>query len=413
VFTCLSHDVVAHETTHALLDGMRPRYMEPSSKDQFAFHEGFADVIALLSVFALEKIVDALLGDAPTRKDQEGTISEERTTPDALVNSALLGLGEEIGDVLPGSRLGALRRSVTIPERVDILKQEEFKEEHRRGEVFVAAMMKSFVHVWHKRLSKLGFVAKGRRNRSRVVEDGAIAARHLMTMAIRALDYCPPTALTFNQYLAALIAADEDIQPDDSLHGYRQVIKERFAAYGIAAPATNWRIATEVQHRLTYERTHFDSLQNCAEEVFRFVWENRNVLNLHHPQAFAKVLSVRPCIRQSSDGFVLRETVAEYLQILNLTQGEVAAAIGRTVDGPSEDQPVRLFGGGTLIFDEYGRLKYHARNPLPDLVKNKAQLAELWDWGAFDSAGASAFGSLHLARATALPSLAKKEETEW
>jgi Zn-dependent metalloprotease len=57
VFTALSHDVVVHETTHAILDGLHRRYAEPTSVDSLAFHEAFADIVALLSHFTLTEAV--------------------------------------------------------------------------------------------------------------------------------------------------------------------------------------------------------------------------------------------------------------------------------------------------------------------------------------------------------------------
>jgi hypothetical protein len=41
VFTCLSHDTIAHETTHAIVDGIREFFMEPTNIDVPAFHEAF------------------------------------------------------------------------------------------------------------------------------------------------------------------------------------------------------------------------------------------------------------------------------------------------------------------------------------------------------------------------------------
>ena len=61
VYTCLSHDVITHEATHALIDGLRETYTVPSHPDQAGFHEGFADVVALLSVFGLRDVVGSLL----------------------------------------------------------------------------------------------------------------------------------------------------------------------------------------------------------------------------------------------------------------------------------------------------------------------------------------------------------------
>ena len=57
VFTCLSHDIIAHETTHALLDGMHRRLIEPTNPDVLAFHEAFADIVALFQHFTFPEVL--------------------------------------------------------------------------------------------------------------------------------------------------------------------------------------------------------------------------------------------------------------------------------------------------------------------------------------------------------------------
>ena len=52
VFTCLSHDIVVHEVTHALLDGLRAQFIVPTNTDVVAFHEAFADLVAIFQHFS-------------------------------------------------------------------------------------------------------------------------------------------------------------------------------------------------------------------------------------------------------------------------------------------------------------------------------------------------------------------------
>src|SRR5215213_2914657 len=61
VFTCLSHDIIAHEVTHAIIDGIRTYFTEPTNPDVLAFHEGFADLTALFSHFShQEALLDTI-----------------------------------------------------------------------------------------------------------------------------------------------------------------------------------------------------------------------------------------------------------------------------------------------------------------------------------------------------------------
>jgi hypothetical protein len=67
---------------------------------------------------------------------------------------------------------------------------------------------------------------------NRLAEEATKSAQHLLTMCIRALDYCPPVDLGFGDYLRALITADADLVPDDD-RGYRLAVIEGFRRRGI------------------------------------------------------------------------------------------------------------------------------------------------------------------------------------
>lgn len=412
VYTCLSHDIVAHETTHALLDGLRERYTDPSSPEQAAFHEGFADIVALLSVFALPGIVETII-DLNAPRSNRRQIASKLLTIDALRNSMLLGLAKEMGQELPAIRGNVLRRSVSLVPSRHYIREHEFEEPHRRGEILVAAVMNAFLSVWVKRVASLGEVAHGYRDRARVVEEGAAIADYLLTMVIRALDYAPPVNLEFCDFLSAILTSDLEINPNDSKYKFRETLRKSFISYGVDPASkgteTDPGIWNPPEGQIRHDRIHFESLQRDPDEVFRFVWENRKALRLYE-NAYSRVLSVRPCMRIGPDGFALRETVAEYMQIIDLQASEMKRLGLKIPDDMPADQEVRLSGGGTLIFNEYGKLKYHINNRLNNSERQSQRIEYLWRYGFFKNPSAFRnFASLHRQRATALAAFSTEE----
>ena len=197
VFTCLSHDIIVHETTHALLDALRERYMDPSTPDQAAFHEGFADVIALLSVFAQPEVVEHLLLGKKRVRAPRMFVTRKELSIDALEPSALFGLADQMGSELEGVRGKPLRQSAELNADPTLKDADEFLEPHRRGELFVAAVMKGFIKAWSQHALSAGLKGQQRFPVRRVAQDGAEIADLLVTMWIRAVDYMPPVHLEF------------------------------------------------------------------------------------------------------------------------------------------------------------------------------------------------------------------------
>lgn len=398
VFSCLAHDIVAHETTHALLDGLRERYTDPSSPEQAGFHEGFADIVAILSVFSLRDVVEKVLD--PAHPD---ALPADAVSAEALRQSILTGLAKEFGQELSGIRGNALRRSVTLTPGHDYLHDTEFDEPHRRGEVLVAAIMNGFLEVWARRLQP--YIHENRTlDRRRAVEEGAEVAGRLLTICIRALDYCPPSDLQFCDFASALLTADWEMYPKDLKYGFRGALRASLDAYGIRrASASNgeegaWE-PPPCGERPVYDRTHFEAMQRDPDELFRFIWENRKTLKLCE-EAYTRVLSVRPCLRIGYDGFALRETVVEYLQTLKIRADELRTLDIRKPDGMPDGQEVTLYGGNAMIFDQFGHLKYNVGNSIFNTERQSERLKYLWQYGHFTpgSSKQRRFAAMHRKR---------------
>lgn len=229
VFTCLSHDVIAHEVAHALLDGMRPLLWLPSNPDVDAFHEGFADLVALLMRFRYKDVVKRGL------EDSEG----------ARLDSQLLRqLAREWGRS-SGDGRAPLRQVLDRQGKPDDLvpegdRYDRDKEHHDLGAVLVAAIFEAMSRVFDRktrRLRKIAEQAPGARDHLlELLTDSASAlAGQFLNILIRAIDYCPPVDLTFGEFLRALVTADSVTVPEDP-YGYREALVLAFRRYGITVP---------------------------------------------------------------------------------------------------------------------------------------------------------------------------------
>lgn len=235
VFTCLSHDIIAHETTHAILDGLHRRYIEPTHPDTRAFHEAFADIVALFQHFTFPEVLKHQI--AKTRGNLE--------------SQNLLGqLAQEFGKAV-GS-YGSLRDAIGYYDEEKkqwVLREgsptdyQTYTEFHDRGSILVAAVFNAFLSIYKRRVQPIlriatggsGILPAGELHPDLVNQLATIAAKtagHVLRICVRALDYCPPIDITFGDYLRAIITADKDMVADDE-RDYRIAFIEAFQKRGI------------------------------------------------------------------------------------------------------------------------------------------------------------------------------------
>lgn len=235
IFTCLSHDIVAHEVAHAALTRLHGHYSEPTNPQVPALHEAFADIVAMFQRLTFPEVV------APAIRESRGNLLDP--------TSRLLDIGAQFGTA--AGKGGPLRRIAGKPDPALFART---KEPHDLGWILVSAVYEGFVATYERRTRDLVRLATGGSGRlpegelhpdlvARLTQECVRTAQAVLTMCIRGTDYLPPVDPTFSDFLRAIVTADFELnRADDS--GIRAAMIEAFRQRGIRPEAVSLAVTS-------------------------------------------------------------------------------------------------------------------------------------------------------------------------
>jgi hypothetical protein len=342
VFTCLSQDIIAHEVTHAVIDGIRTYFTEPTNPDVLAFHEGFADLCALFSHFSQhDSLIDTIrqsggqlyqtelrpiAGDG-SNKDQPAIIAEIRSM------NPLIQLAIQFGQAT-GKKRGLRSALGTPPNSDDIHKN--VSDPHFRGSILVAAVFDAFFSVYMKRADPMFRIYRSGGMATVSADLPASLAELLATCAAqtavqffqlcaRSIDYCPPIDITYGDFLRAIITVSRDLDPADN-DGVRDALMEAFRLRGIYSESASFYSEDALSWPPDPDLLAIDELlfgspngltskekDHNGDALRDWANKNRDALGLD-PHLPITVPSFHPVFRTKQNGRLRMEMVVEIIQ---------------------------------------------------------------------------------------------------
>lgn len=423
VFNCLSHDIIAHETSHALLDGLHAHFAEPTNPDVLAFHEAFSDIVAIFQHFTMTDLLRDQLRRTGGDLRRESLLSKL-----AMQFGQARGRGalrEYLGRLVPPEEAGAAgvgrRDPVWVaheprPDDYENARADAGKP-HQLGAVLVGAMLEAFVDVYERETRQDILIATGgvgvfgagelpTHLLDRLAERASDVADRFLTICIRALDYCPPVDINFGDYLRAVVTTDRDLSDDEEPTISAAVIAA-FRERGIrpdkvrhlSVDSVLWKppplpmslhgaanLLDELKlswSRDTDRRTAFDhgkanvkvvadwlpNLDDEAMETLGFYREDEPItITLENGDSMTGIVqpieihSVRPSVRAGKDGRIRTDIVIEATQ-------------GWTVEGRTTSNARTFRGGCTVLIDPAtGRARYAIRKSVAHATRIETQL---------------------------------------
>jgi hypothetical protein len=393
VFSCLSHDISAHEVTHAIVYRLRRHFNEPTNEDVLAFHEAVADIVAIFQHFTVPDVLRTEI------QRQRGDLS----SPGVLLN-----LAKQFGH---GTGRASALRSASGEKKPNPDDYATIKEPHERGSLLVSAVFDAFFHGYQNRIRdvvKLATNGTGVLPRGDLPSDlvtilaaeASNVAQTVLSMCIRAFEYLPPLDVRYGDYLRALVTSDRELFPEDRF-GIRDALIEAFRIRGIYPESVyslaeeslvwpepkwpkapigqtpmpeprldRWAIGDLLTRAFFNDELDDEGLTDLASAtpstesldksgayaaVQAFGTANAAALGLD-PNLEVAIQGLHPTFRTASNGRVRLDIVTQYVQERVTTKEERATLGG-----------LRLLMGSTVIFNQQGEVRYVIAKPLADM----------------------------------------------
>lgn len=196
VYTALSHDIVVHEATHAILDGLAPDLLDAILPQSLALHEAIADLSAITQTLLNEMVVWSIENLSPAAVEPQEALSR---------------IAEEFGSARQGETGNFLRR-LKNARTLDPTNngRDEFGAPNRPDPTDLHALSQvlsgAVYAVFEKRLAATH--RKERNGLPPTLDELVLpAARRVARITFRALDYLPPGEASFADYGRAFLAA--------------------------------------------------------------------------------------------------------------------------------------------------------------------------------------------------------------
>ncbi len=286
VFTGHSQDIVAHETAHAIFDGVAPDLYDALTPQSLAIHESVADLTAVLCALRSEELV-------------RGVVEGGGTIYDSNVFS---GIAEQFAGALDDQRdyLRNLNNTKSLKTNVAADRVDR-RDPHDLSQVLSGALYQVLIYIFEElqgeyhtkdaasheivELEEEDYSIEQARQYAPDKSAGPtpaikalwVAGQRFKRTLYRGLDYLPPGDVTFADLGRTILAADKASHPESSRQ--RDHMVKEFLKRGIVSSADELDARTNFAHP-SMKKLDLDDLIHSNYIAYSFVNDNRGLLDI-------------------------------------------------------------------------------------------------------------------------------------